>query len=154
MVAPEYMFGSLMRPGFLSLCNCSIVITIQGYWINNSRNHTKFSDELFNPNCFLYSFRSCYVLGFCGRVCCILLFRAFPADCSTSHHEHITRLRLTIIFIRLEAGICIPAYLQVSFSINQEHVLSPSQVLKDVLNGHPMILSIIGLESARDTQSI
>src|SRR5262249_29044132 len=84
MVAPEYMFGSLMRPRFLSLCNCSIVITIQRYWINNARNHTKFSDELLDPNRFLCSFRSCNVLGFYGRVCYSILFRAFPADCSTS----------------------------------------------------------------------
>ena len=39
VVTSEYVFGSLMRPWFLCLSNGSIVITIQRYWINNSRQH-------------------------------------------------------------------------------------------------------------------
>ena len=33
MVAPKYMFGSLVRSGFFSLCNGSIVITSEFYSI-------------------------------------------------------------------------------------------------------------------------
>jgi len=33
MEAPQYMFGSLVRPGFLSLRNGSIVVTIENHWV-------------------------------------------------------------------------------------------------------------------------
>ena len=64
VVAPENMFGSLMRPWFLGLCNSPIVIRIQWFWINNTRDHSRFSNELLNPNSFFCCIRSCYVLGF------------------------------------------------------------------------------------------
>ena len=46
MISIEYMFGLLMRPHLLCLCDSFIVITVQKYWINNARNHNKFSHEL------------------------------------------------------------------------------------------------------------
>ena len=49
MEEPKYMFGSLVRFRFLSLCNGSIVITIKIYLDCNAKNNTQFNNELLDP---------------------------------------------------------------------------------------------------------
>ena len=50
MEAPKYMFGSLMRSGFLSLHNSSIVFTIELNWVYNARDNPEFSNKVLDPN--------------------------------------------------------------------------------------------------------
>jgi len=90
MESPKYMFGSLMRPWFLCLCNGSIVVTIQGYWINNARNHTKFNDELPNPNNLFYCLKYIDVFGFSYRICCGFLFGTLPTHNTSIKSKNIS----------------------------------------------------------------
>ena len=80
MITPEYMLGSLMRPRFLCLCNGSIVVTINSYWINDGGKHFKLYYVLTHPNCFLCRFESCDILCFCGGVDNRRLLGTFSTD--------------------------------------------------------------------------
>ncbi|PKI60790.1 hypothetical protein CRG98_018779 [Punica granatum] len=83
MEAPEYVFGLLMRPGFLSLRNDSIVATIETHWVCDAKNHSKFCYELLDPNGLFYSIRGSDILDLYGRVGYCLLLGTLPTH-STS----------------------------------------------------------------------
>ncbi|PKI34367.1 hypothetical protein CRG98_045242 [Punica granatum] len=89
MDAPEYMFGSLVRPGFFSLRNGSIVITIEIHWVYDARNHNKFCHELLDPNGLFCSVRGSNILSLCGRVDYCLLFGTLPTHSTSIQAEHI-----------------------------------------------------------------
>src|SRR3954465_8987591 len=74
MEASEYVFGSLVRSRLLSLCNGSIVITIEIHWVHNARDNSKFGNELFDPNGLLRRIGCSNILSLCRRIGnCVLL---------------------------------------------------------------------------------
>src|SRR3954465_8348412 len=70
----EYVFGSLVRSRLLSLCNGSIVITIEVHWVHCARDNSKFGNELFDPNGLLRRIGCSNILSLCRRIGnCVLL---------------------------------------------------------------------------------
>ena len=92
MISPFYVFGLLVMSRLFRLSNGSIVVTIQRHWLSDTRNYTKFRNELTNPNRFLCCFRSSNVLSFGRRVCYGALLGTLPTYCTTIQTEDISRL--------------------------------------------------------------
>ena len=90
MESPKYMFESLMRPWFLCLCNGSIVVTVHGYWINNVRNHAKFSNELLDPNNLFCPLERIDVFNFNCKICYGFLFGTLPTHNTFTQSENIS----------------------------------------------------------------
>ncbi|KAL0375539.1 UNVERIFIED_CONTAM: Retrovirus-related Pol polyprotein from transposon TNT 1-94 [Sesamum calycinum] len=83
----------------------------------------------------------------------VSLLGTLPSYHTTIQLEYEIRLRLSIIYIRLEANISITFQYQISTTVHQEHLLTLSQVLKDGLDCSQLCFTITCLIPARDTKS-
>ncbi|KAL0319638.1 UNVERIFIED_CONTAM: hypothetical protein Sradi_5225300 [Sesamum radiatum] len=154
MVASKNVIGMVMRSRFLCLCYSSIVITKDNHGLSNTRYHTQLLDLVFHPNRFLCSFRSRDVFSFHGEIRCGILLGTLPSHHTTMKLEYKIRLGFGIIIVRLEASIAIAFQYQLTTTVNQEHVFSPYQVLKNALDRAPMRFPGACLISARYAQSV
>ena len=150
MISPLYVFGFLVWSRFFCLRDGTIIITVKINGARNTRNHTKFSNELPNPNTLLSRFRSSYILSLSRRVCHSALFGTLPTHCSSVEIKDKSRLWSEIIFVCLKAGISITTHNKfLTSSIDQKLILSSSQVLKDVPDYYPVTFTWIRLVFAR-----
>ncbi|KAL0448704.1 UNVERIFIED_CONTAM: hypothetical protein Slati_1426800 [Sesamum latifolium] len=89
-----------------------------------------------------------------GGIRCGILLGTLPSHHTTVKLEYKTRLGFGIIIVRLEASVAIAFQYQFTTTVNQEHILSPSQVLKNALDRAPVRLPGACLISARYAQSV
>src|SRR3954471_10681060 len=86
---------------------------------------------------------------------CFALLCTPPANCCTIQSKYVSRLRFRIIRIGVPTGIGVTINNELFItSIRKNHILSSSQVLKDVFDHCPMIHPWITLISASQTNSI
>src|SRR4051812_10802964 len=130
MVMHANMFVLLVLSRFLGLCNSTIVVTIHVQRIGRALNHTKIHEEIPHPNSFLCCLRGSNILSLCCRRRHSLLLGTFPAHSTSVYNKHVSGLRTRIIRVGEITRICLTLYTKFIFTtINQEHILSPSQVL-------------------------
>ncbi|KAL0448781.1 UNVERIFIED_CONTAM: hypothetical protein Slati_1434500 [Sesamum latifolium] len=71
-------------------------------------------------------------------VSCLELFQATTPPLSLNTN----RLEFGIIIVRLEASVAIGFQYQFTTTVNQEHIFSPLQVLKNALDRSPVRLPV------------
>ncbi|KAL0282791.1 UNVERIFIED_CONTAM: hypothetical protein Sradi_7251700, partial [Sesamum radiatum] len=88
----------------------------------------------------LGSFRNCDVFNCRGGICCGIVLETLSSYDTTIKLEYKTQLVFGIIIVRLEASVAIAFQYQFTTTVNQEHIFSPFQVLKNALDCAPVCL--------------
>ncbi|KAL0303294.1 UNVERIFIED_CONTAM: hypothetical protein Sradi_6197500 [Sesamum radiatum] len=144
----------MMRSRFVCLCYSPVIIIEDNYGLSNARYHTQLLDVVFHSNRLLRSFRSRDVFSFHGGIRCGILLGTLPSHHAIVKLEYKIQLGYGLIIVRLEASVAIAFQYQFTTTVNQEHIISPSQVLKNVLDRAPVCLPGACLISTRYAQSV